>query len=105
MRALFAKFQVRYGARWTSPLDDDAMCALAIAEWAHGLAGLSGEDIRRGLDAWDGAWPPSLPEFRAACSKPKQHAAHQLHRALPPPKRDPVVVADEIAKMREEIRK
>jgi len=39
----------------------------AVAEWADGLAGITAEQIKRGLDTWDDPWPPSLPEFRAAC--------------------------------------
>ncbi|MFD2112038.1 hypothetical protein [Thiorhodococcus fuscus] len=38
-------------------------------EWAEGLAGLSGEDIRCGI-AWvraNSGWPPSIAEFRSAC--------------------------------------
>lgn len=37
-----------------------------MAEWSEGLRGMTPEQIRRGL-AWDGEWPPTLPEFRNAC--------------------------------------
>lgn len=39
----------------------------AVQEWSNELAGLTGDDIQRGLEAWRERWPPSLPEFRAAC--------------------------------------
>ena len=76
-----------------------------MAEWSHGLAGLTGEQIRRGLDTWQEAWPPSLPEFRRACmgtDNPHNTAAYKrFPPALPKPKVDPAVAAAAIAKMRE----
>jgi len=39
----------------------------AVTEWSQGLAGLSGEQIKFGLDSLTDEWPPSLPAFRAAC--------------------------------------
>lgn len=62
---LFKKFQARYGSKWISAID--GIEEVAVAEWSEGLAGLSPEQIKRGLDSWQGVWPPSLPEFRAAC--------------------------------------
>jgi hypothetical protein len=40
---------------------------LATKEWAEGLSGLTGAQIRKGLGNLEGEWPPSLPEFRKAC--------------------------------------
>jgi len=43
--------------------------AMFETEWAEGLAGLSGDDIRCGI-AWvrdNSDWPPSISEFRSAC--------------------------------------
>lgn len=40
---------------------------MAVDEWAQGLGSLTAEQVRRGLDEWEGEWPPSLPEFRSAC--------------------------------------
>lgn len=39
------------------------------AEWAKGLAGLTGEEIRIGIDhcRTHATWPPSIAEFRTAC--------------------------------------
>lgn len=41
------------------------MLEAAINEWAIGLAGLSGDNIKRGLDKCrtDCKWPPSIAEF------------------------------------------
>ena len=63
--ALFTKFQVRYGHKWTSAMQglEDA----AVEEWSTGLGGFTGEQIARGLSEWQGDWPPSLPEFKNAC--------------------------------------
>lgn len=75
-----------------------------MAEWAQGLGGLSGEQIRRGLDSWQEPWPPSLPEFRRACvgaDNPHNTAAYRhFSRALPRPKAKPDTVARELEKMR-----
>jgi len=39
----------------------------AIKEWSEQLSGLSGDDIKRGLDGWLEDWPPSAPEFVKCC--------------------------------------
>jgi len=39
----------------------------AVTEWSQGLSGLTGEQIKNGLDNFKEDWPPSLPSFRAAC--------------------------------------
>lgn len=47
------------------------------ATWAQGLAGLTGIEIKYGLDvlAKSHEWPPTMAEFRACCrSSPKNHA-------------------------------
>jgi len=38
-----------------------------VREWSVGLAGLTADQVQRGLDTWAEAWPPSMPEFRDAC--------------------------------------
>lgn len=64
--ALFKKFQSRYGHKWTSTID--GIEDIAVSEWAAGLTGITGEQIKRGLDTWNGDWPPSLNEFKKACA-------------------------------------
>lgn len=54
-----------YGHRWGS-----SYTRAALDTWAKGLAGLSVEQIKRGVSACVAgafAWPPTLPEFRALC--------------------------------------
>lgn len=64
---LFAKMQVRYGHKWTSQHTDRDLQRLALTEWADGLSGLTVEQIKTGLESWQGDWPPSLPEFYKSC--------------------------------------
>lgn len=63
--ALFKKIQARYGHKWTSCID--GIEDIAVAEWSETLGGLTGEQIKHGLDTWNGDWPPSAPEFKNAC--------------------------------------
>lgn len=63
--ALFRKFQARYGHKWVSAME--GIEEAAVAEWAEVLAGLSGEQIAKGLATWREDWPPSAPEFERAC--------------------------------------
>ena len=64
-----------------------------VKEWAEGLAGLNGQQIKIGIDTFDGDWPPSLNEFKKACrgSKGRLHhgAAYQDAPALPKPEITP----------------
>lgn len=75
-------------------------------EWRQGLAGMTGEQIKRGLETWDGEWPPSLPEFRNACTGHRDDWQHRgqaykrFHLELPKPKADPAIARAELAKMR-----
>ena len=63
--ALFKKLQARYGHKWSTCIE--GIEEMAVTEWSQGLAGLTGEQIKKGLDNLTDGWPPSLPEFRAAC--------------------------------------
>lgn len=45
----------------------------AVKEWSQGLTGITGEQMKTGLEAWAEPWPPSLPEFRKACTGKKQN--------------------------------
>lgn len=87
--ALFKRFQVRYGHKFTSSID--GLEVIAVAEWANGLAGVTGKQIKRGLENWKGPWPPSLPEFREACTgatvgwEYKSLAYVESRKALPAP--------------------
>jgi len=56
---------VRYLHRWTSAVD--GLEAEVAKEWAHEIAGLTPEQIRRGLDNLPKDWPPTAGEFRDLC--------------------------------------
>ncbi len=63
--ALFKKFQMRYGHRWVSAIE--GIEEETAIEWQEGLRGITGEQIKHGLNSWDGDWPPSREEFKKAC--------------------------------------
>jgi len=83
--ALFKRFQVRYGHKFTGSID--GLEEMAVKEWAEGLAGLTGAQIKKGLDTWKEPWPPSLPEFMEAClDEQSKHPMYiESRKALPPP--------------------
>lgn len=66
--ALLARFAVIWPKAWA-----DSLAGLDIhmltAEWAKGLDGLTGEEIRHGIDHCraNNTWPPSIAELRTAC--------------------------------------
>lgn len=62
---LFKKFQARYGHKWVSAIQ--GIEELAVTEWSEQLAGLTGDQIKHGLDTWTEDWPPCAPEFRKCC--------------------------------------
>jgi len=64
--ALFKRFQARYGHRWVSAID--GIEEVAVEEWRNRLSGVTGEQIKHGLESWDGDWPPSSEEFKKACN-------------------------------------
>jgi hypothetical protein len=70
VKALFGKLSARYGTLFADRYAGVPQDVL-IAEWGAELAGLSGDDIRRGLDGCrDLRFPPTLPEFLALCRPP-----------------------------------
>lgn len=55
------------------------------------LSGVTGEEVKHGLDRWDGKWPPDAYEFRDACKGVKDwqlqsSAMVEPVKALPEPK-------------------
>ena len=63
--ALFNRFEGIFGIRWSEQFRTEQVLESAMQEWAIGLAGLSGEQIKRGLDKCrsDCKWPPTIAEF------------------------------------------
>lgn len=103
---MFAKLQARYGLQFASQWKTDAERRLALQEWGERLAGLSPDEISRGLSSWAGSWPPNVEEFRQACEghdtdwEHRGQAYRRFPKSLPKPKADARLVAEEIAKMR-----
>lgn len=65
--ALFARFAVIWPRAWADQFGGVDRGLLA-AEWSQGLAGLTGDQIKRGIERCrnDKPWPPSIAEFREA---------------------------------------
>jgi len=64
--AIFKKLQARYLHKWTSAIE--GIEEEAMREWGRVLKGLTGEQIKCGLDNWSSDWPPAADEFRKACT-------------------------------------
>jgi hypothetical protein len=70
--ALFTKLRAIYPKKFmeqyqgNNQLDIEQLMELSMNEWAQGLSGLSGDDVKRALDHCRDnlAWPPSIAEFR-----------------------------------------
>lgn len=97
--ALFKKIQARYGTKWVASIE--GIEELAIKEWSAGLKGLSGAQIKHGLDSLEGEWPPSLPEFKRACMGVKDWRLQggSQCEALPKPEISP----EQLEKYRKEL--
>lgn len=82
MRKFWVLMTDAFGHRWVSQHGETD----AGGTWARGLAGLTGQDIARGMArvvASGAEWPPGLPEFRALCEPtPDQIGAPEPERAF-----------------------
>lgn len=71
---LFERMLLDYGKKFSDQwggADTDAL----IAHWSRELAGYSGAELKRGLDALSNRdWPPTLPEFKKLCRRPMDAA-------------------------------
>ena len=67
---LFERMLLDYGKKFSDQwggADTDAL----IAHWSRELAGYTGPELKRGLDALSSRdWPPTLPEFKKLCRRP-----------------------------------
>lgn len=64
---IFARMSAMYGAKFTQQWQGVDPKALG-AVWAEDLAGYTGAEIKRGLEACKSRqWPPTLPEFCNLC--------------------------------------
>lgn len=66
--ALLARFSIIWPRQWADTTKGTNMEAME-AEWAKGISGLTGEEIKAGIDHCReySSWPPSIAEFRQAC--------------------------------------
>lgn len=66
--ALFARFSAMYGKHWLDMWADVPIADVKDA-WQSGLAGMSGDAIKRALAHCEthNKFPPTLPEFAALC--------------------------------------
>lgn len=67
---LFERMLLDYGKKFGDQWAQTDMDTL-IAHWARELAGYTGAELKRGLDALaTREWPPTLPEFKKLCRRP-----------------------------------
>jgi hypothetical protein len=67
---LFERMLLDYGKKFGDQWAQTDMDTL-IAHWSRELAGYSGAELKRGLDALaTREWPPTLPEFKKLCRRP-----------------------------------
>ena len=96
--SIFKKMHGIYLNKWTSQFHTEQDVDIARGEWAEGLAGMSGDQIKKALDKCrkEFVWAPSIAEFRSAgmggSSLPEQNrAAYKAFSRLPSPMVDPEV--------------
>lgn len=105
--ALFKRFQAIYGHKFTSTID--GIEPLAVREWSVALSGLTGAQIKSGIDRCltraikpgEQDWPPTPAEFRRLCLPEKMPAYHRDYIALPRPPHDPEKIEASFRAMRE----
>ena len=109
--ALFSRFEGIWGNAWTDKFRSERMMEIALEEWAIGLYGLSGEHIKRGLDAARAhcKWPPSIAEFLDLALdrgnwEHKSEAYKPAQLALPKP-RNPEIAKGGFKAMRDVLNK
>jgi hypothetical protein len=97
-----------YLNKWASQFHTSDDVDIARAEWSEGLAGMTGEEIKKALDKCrkEFVWAPSIAEFRSAglggSNLPEQNtAAYRAFKRLPRPESDPVVKQAAMRKIRE----
>lgn len=65
MTEIFTRFNARYLHKWSSAIQ--GIEAEVMKEWGQELAGITGEQIKRGLTDLNSDWPPTVYEFRDSC--------------------------------------
>ena len=80
---LFTRMTEMYGHQWLEYVDAAGGQDAATKVWQTGLAGITPEEMRRGIGAClmsGKPWPPALPEFRELC-RPPRDAEYEFERA------------------------
>lgn len=97
-----------YLTKWTSQFQTEHDIRATKQEWAEGLSGMTGDQIKKALDKCrkEFAWAPSIAEFRLAGiggnNLPEQNtAAYRAFKRLPIPKANPDIKNVAISKIRE----
>src|SRR3990172_8348459 len=69
MQALQRKFSMMYLEKFSRFFPDQETINDWCATWGEGLAGVTGEEIKYGLEivSRNHPWPPTMGEFRACC--------------------------------------
>lgn len=75
--------QVRYGHKWLSLIEDEEIEAMTVADWQEQLAGLSGDDVSKGLNSLPKTWPPSVDEFKYLCLGSSSDDIHHTMAYIP----------------------
>jgi hypothetical protein len=78
---LFERMLLEYGKKFADQWSGANTDAL-IAHWSRELAGYTGAELKRGVDALSTKdWPPTLPEFKKLCRRPLD-AMHAYYEAV-----------------------
>jgi hypothetical protein len=106
--AIFKKMQSIYLTKWTSQFHTEYDIRATKQEWAEGLQGMTGEEIKKALKKCreEFNWPPSIAEFRLAGigggNLPEQNsAAYKEFKRLPRPKADPKIKEAAMSRIKE----
>jgi hypothetical protein len=100
VEALFKRFAVMYGSKWTAMWADVPMGDV-LDGWQDDLRGINGDQIKRALEHCKShcPFPPTLPEFVGICRQFRVQP--QNVRYLPAPRGEiPEHVRATIAKLR-----
>jgi hypothetical protein len=108
MARIWQRMTEVYGHRWISAWGEgtnpDGTPTRAAQTWAEGLARYSLDEIRQAFEKLvkrGDEWPPTLPEFMRLCREKRAAPYHRMAGpALPSPAVDPVIIREELKKMR-----
>ncbi len=108
VRAIHHKLHLRYGEAWVAQSDAFTTEEIEV-DWAEVLSGITGEQVKWGLDTWSGDFPPNVTQFKNKCLKMGEadkpmNASHKVldpARTLEAKRASRGVVEQEMAKMKE----